>query len=206
MEKPSTKSSDLKDKDATTETGAANETGSAFLPVEPFEVVVFGGTGDLARRKLIPSLYHRFCDGQISEKSRIIGASRSKLTRDEYLTMIKEAYQSFNPDAVLSEKKWNAFCELVDYTAIDVIADKDWSGLAEKLDASEKLIRVFYLAMPPALFSNTCQGLKAAGLAHKQVALFSKNLWVMISNLQMKLMKRWDKSSLRNGFTELIIS
>ena len=168
MEKSNTKTSDLKDENAAPETGTANEAGSAFVPVEPFEIVVFGGTGDLARRKLIPSLYHRFCDGQISDKSRIIGASRSKLTRDEYLAMIKAAYQSFNPDVVLSEKKWSAFCQLVDYAAIDVTTDKDWTGLAEKLDASEKLIRVFYLAMPPALFSNICQGLKAAGLAHKQ--------------------------------------
>lgn len=148
-------------------TETAPEAGSTFVPVDPFEIVVFGGTGDLARRKLIPSLYHRFCDGQIPKDSRIIGASRSKLTREEYLKMIKEAYQEFIPDADLSTAKWNSFCELVDYAAIDVTTDKDWAGLGEKLDRSEKLIRVFYLAMPPALFSNICQGLKAAGLAHE---------------------------------------
>ena len=167
MEKPSTKSSDFKDRKTAAKTGTANEAGSAFVPVEPFEIVVFGGTGDLARRKLIPSLYHRFCDGQISTKSRIIGASRSQLSRDEYLNLIKEAYQSFNPDEELDDKKWAAFCELIEYATIDVTADKDWSGLANKLDKSEKLIRVFYLAVPPAIFSNICQGLKAAGLAHK---------------------------------------
>lgn len=168
MEKTNTKISGLGDERAAREARSTNEAGSAFVPVEPFEIVVFGGTGDLARRKLIPSLYHRFCDGQISEKSRIIGASRSQLTRDEYLTMIKGAYQSFNPDHELNEKKWNAFCELVEYVTIDVIADKDWTSLVDKLDASQKLIRVFYLAMPPALFANICQGLKAAGLAHKE--------------------------------------
>ena len=148
--------------------GSTHEAGSAFVPVDPFEIVVFGGTGDLARRKLIPSLYHRFCDGQIPNESKIIGASRSKLTRDEYLKMIKDAYQEFTPDADLSSDKWNSFCELVDYVAIDVTTDKDWAELGEKLDASETLIRVFYLAMPPALFSNICQGLKVAGLAHRQ--------------------------------------
>ena len=145
-----------------------HEAGSAFVPVDAFEIVVFGGTGDLARRKLIPSLYHRFCDGQIPKNSKIIGASRSKLTRDEYLKMIKDAYQTFVPDAPLSNAKWNSFCELVDYVPIDVTTDKDWAGLGEKLDASEALIRVFYLAMPPALFSNICQGLKVAGFAHHQ--------------------------------------
>ena len=168
VEKPSIKSSDLENGNTAGEAGTTNEASSAFVPVEPFEIVVFGGTGDLARRKLIPSLYHRFCDGQISEKSKIIGASRSRLSRDEYLKLIKEAYQSFNPDEDLDEKKWAAFCRLVEYAAIDVIADKDWSELVEKLDGSEGLIRVFYLAVPPAIFSNICQGLKAAGLAHKQ--------------------------------------
>ena len=146
----------------------APEAGSAFVPVEPFEIVVFGGTGDLARRKLIPSLYHRFCDGQIPKKSRIIGASRSRITRDEYLKMITEAYQEFHPDAEFSKTNWDTFCELVDYVPVDVTTDKDWASLGEKLDKTEKLIRVFYLAMPPALFSNICQGLKAANLAHKQ--------------------------------------
>lgn len=145
-----------------------HEAGSAFVPVEPFEIVVFGGTGDLARRKLIPSLYHRFCDGQISKETKIIAASRSRLTRDEYLKVIREAYEAFAMDESFSEKKWEEFCKLVDYSPVDVTGDKDWAALGEKLDASEKLIRVFYLAMPPALFSNICQGLKKAGLAHKE--------------------------------------
>lgn len=168
MDHPNAKTSSSDDRKSAEASDSTHDASSTFVPVEPFEIVVFGGTGDLARRKLIPSLYHRFCDGQIPKDSKIIGASRSKLTRDEYLKMIKEAYQEFNPDTNLSTAKWNSFCELVDYAPIDVTTDKDWAGLGEKLDASEKLIRVFYLAMPPALFSNICQGLKVAGLAHRQ--------------------------------------
>jgi len=54
---------------------------SSFVPVQPFEIIVFGGTGDLARRKLLPALYHRYRDGQISDDSRIVGVSRSKHSR-----------------------------------------------------------------------------------------------------------------------------
>lgn len=144
------------------------EVGSGFVPVSPFEIVVFGGTGDLARRKLIPSLYHRFCDGQIPAHSRIIGASRSVMSREDYLDMIRAAYREFNGDAYFTEEKWTEFCKLVTYVSIDVTKDKDWDALKEVLDDTEKLIRVFYLAMPPALFSNICQGLKSAGLAHKK--------------------------------------
>ena len=57
---------------------------SQIIPVEPFDFVVFGGTGDLAERKLLPALYHRQCDHQFSEPTRIIGASRSKMTDEEF--------------------------------------------------------------------------------------------------------------------------
>ena len=50
---------------------------SRIIPVQPFDYVVFGATGDLTKRKLIPALYHRFMDGQFDEQSRIIGVSRS---------------------------------------------------------------------------------------------------------------------------------
>lgn len=150
------------------ENNAVPEAGSAFVPVDPFEIVVFGGTGDLARRKLIPSLYHRYCDGQIPQQSRIIGASRSVLNRDEYLELIKGAYLEFSGSNGFSEKKWDKFCELIDYVPVDVTKDDDWGGLGKVLDGSKKLIRVFYLAMPPSLFSDICQGLKKAGLAHKK--------------------------------------
>ncbi len=145
-----------------------SDAGSAFVPVEPFEIVVFGGTGDLARRKLIPSLYHRFCDGQIPDRSRVIGASRSNISRDEYLTMIRDGYREFQQDEHFSESKWEKFCKLVNYVAVDVTKADQWKDLGKALDKSENLIRVFYLAMPPALFPAICNGLDEAGLAHDQ--------------------------------------
>ena len=57
---------------------------SQIIPVDPFDFIVFGGTGDLAERKLLPALYHRQRDHQFSEPTRIIGASRSKLSDEEY--------------------------------------------------------------------------------------------------------------------------
>ncbi len=146
----------------------AAEASSAFLPVSPFEIVVFGGTGDLARRKLLPALYHRFCDKQFAKNVRIIAVSRSDITREAYLQLIQESYQNFEQDEQFSKSQWDDFCKLVDYVSIDVLdAKADWDGLKSKLDASEQLTRVFYLAMPPRLFSDICTGLGKAGLAHK---------------------------------------
>ena len=66
-----------------------------FIPVEPFDLVVFGGTGDLAMRKLLPGLYHRDSDGQLTPESRIIGAARSDLTREAYLVHVEAALTQF---------------------------------------------------------------------------------------------------------------
>ena len=62
-----------------------------FIPVDEFDLVIFGATGDLAMRKLMPALYHRERDGQITGDSRIIGASRGDLGRDDYLSQVEEA-------------------------------------------------------------------------------------------------------------------
>ena len=50
-----------------------------FVPVEPFDIVIFGVTGDLSRQKLLPALFHRYCDGQIDDTSRIVGVARGAM-------------------------------------------------------------------------------------------------------------------------------
>jgi len=62
-----------------------------LVPVEEFDLIIFGGTGDLARRKLLPALYHRDRDGQFTGDSRIISTGRRAMSRDEYLAMARES-------------------------------------------------------------------------------------------------------------------
>ncbi|WP_233353577.1 glucose-6-phosphate dehydrogenase [Hellea balneolensis] len=145
-----------------------SSSGSTFVPVEPFEIVVFGGTGDLARRKLLPSLYHRYRDGQISDDSRIVGVSRSQHSRAEYQELIEKYYHEFAKGEEFDPKLWAKFIKLVDYVSIDVMADKDWSALGKALSGKSDLIRVFYLAMPPRMFADICDGLKTADLVHEK--------------------------------------
>ncbi|MEO0358957.1 MAG: glucose-6-phosphate dehydrogenase, partial [Pseudomonadota bacterium] len=57
---------------------------SRVIPVDPFDLVIFGGTGDLARRKILPGLFRRFCSGQMPDTAQIIGAARSDLDQDGY--------------------------------------------------------------------------------------------------------------------------
>ena len=54
---------------------------SRVIPVDPFDLVIFGGTGDLARRKILPGLFRRFCAGQMPENARVIGAARTEMDR-----------------------------------------------------------------------------------------------------------------------------
>jgi len=61
---------------------------SRVIPVDAFDLVIFGGTGDLAKRKILPGLFRRFCDGQITTESRIIGAARADLTRENFQQLV----------------------------------------------------------------------------------------------------------------------
>jgi glucose-6-phosphate 1-dehydrogenase len=62
---------------------------SQALPLDAFDLVIFGGTGDLARRKLLPALLHRFADGQIVAGSRIVATARDALSTDDYRQRIE---------------------------------------------------------------------------------------------------------------------
>ena len=61
---------------------------SRVIPVPVFDLVIFGGTGDLAKRKILPSLFRRFCDGQMPPDARIIGAARSDMDEAEYRELV----------------------------------------------------------------------------------------------------------------------
>ena len=64
---------------------------SQIIPVDPFDYVVFGGTGDLAERKLIPALYRRAADGQIIGDSRVIGAARAEMSNEQFRAFAEKA-------------------------------------------------------------------------------------------------------------------
>jgi len=70
---------------------------ATIIPVASFDCVVFGATGDLTARKLLPALFYRFRDGQIPETSRIIGASRSELSLDAFREHARDALKRFVP-------------------------------------------------------------------------------------------------------------
>jgi len=128
----------------------------SIIPVDVFDLVVFGGTGDLARRKLLPALYHRDCDDQIPEDSRIIGVSRGDRSKEDYASEIDAAIREHVADDHIDEDRLARFLHRLDHIALDAKRDEGWSDLAERLLTEKDRIRVFYLATAPGLFGDIC--------------------------------------------------
>ncbi|MBT8087647.1 MAG: glucose-6-phosphate dehydrogenase [Gammaproteobacteria bacterium] len=135
-----------------------------LLPVDTFDLVIFGGTGDLAMRKLLPALYHRDNDGQLTADSRIIAASRGALTCEEYLGKVEKALREALPDDEFDAGHWNSFKERIHYVQADALEPDSWAGLKELLAGHESRIRVTYLSTAPRLFGPIASGLKSNGL------------------------------------------
>ena len=92
---------------------------SRVIPVDPFDLIVFGGTGDLARRKILPGLFRRYCSGQMPPESRIIGAARSDLDDAGYREMVADAIREFGGGRSCEDGTLDAFLERLFYVPID---------------------------------------------------------------------------------------
>lgn len=135
-----------------------------IIPVAPFDYVVFGGTGDLTLRKLLPALYHRDRDRQISDDSRILAASRSKLTTAEYVGRVEHALRKYLKPEEIEGDVWERFLKRLVYVPVDVVGESGWPELHSVLTEGVDRVRVFYLATSPDLFGPICQHLSQHGL------------------------------------------
>jgi glucose-6-phosphate 1-dehydrogenase len=127
-----------------------------IVPVEEFDIVVFGATGDLAQRKLLPALFHRDEQGQLSPQTRIIGSSRRPMTDDEFKAFARTAIEQFVKDPERQPEVVGRFLARLSYVAADPAKDDGWSILSATLNQQPDRIRVFYLAVGPDLFGPIC--------------------------------------------------
>jgi glucose-6-phosphate 1-dehydrogenase len=138
-------------------------------PVEEFDLVIFGGTGDLALRKLLPALFHRFADGQITAGSRVIGIARDPLDEAEYRARVRTALEHALAADAPAAATLEQFLQLLTYRALDATHDSGWSELAAMLTAVDERVRVFYLATAADVFVAICQRLGQLGLTQGNV-------------------------------------
>jgi glucose-6-phosphate 1-dehydrogenase len=134
-----------------------------IIPVARFDCVVFGATGDLTTRKLLPALYHRFRDGQIPEGSRIIAAARSDLGDDEYRRRAEEALHRHVAAADLDGDVVQRFLAMLTYVRVDGAGEVGWDKLIAVLRDRPDQVRAFYLATSPDLYGPICRNLGAHG-------------------------------------------
>jgi glucose-6-phosphate 1-dehydrogenase len=130
-------------------------------------IVIFGASGDLTSRKLIPALYRLFIKGRLPEGSRIVGVSRSAYEHQQWRDSLREATAEF-AESVFDAESWDRFSASVYYQPGDINVPEDFVALAEFLDSIEpesSVGRVYYLSTMPQLYEEAIRQMGAAGLA-----------------------------------------
>ena len=112
-----------------------------------FNLYIFGGTGDLANRKLLPALFRQFTLGSFSDQSNIIGIGTKELSEEDYLNIVQNSLQKHSD--LYSDELWQKFSNKLTYKKIDINNDEDWKNFEpQSIDA----VKIFYLAIPPSLY------------------------------------------------------
>ena len=131
--------------------------------VDPVTIVIFGGGGDLAHRKLLPALYNLHVDGLLPPRLAIVGVGRNHMTDDAYREFAKDGITKFSRRPV-DEKAWQTFAASIFFAAASIDDESALSSLGSRLDVIEHERglsgnRIYYLAIPPTLFVPTVKSL-----------------------------------------------
>lgn len=123
------------------------------------DIVIFGGHGDLAFRKLMPALYHLNNNGYLNHQSRIITVTRRDMTRLEHIALVKSKMLEFLAEEFLDESKFEAFCEQLFVVKVDLEDEESYSQLKTMLEEYPDRDRINYLSTSPDFFGSICKAL-----------------------------------------------
>ena len=129
-----------------------------------FDLVLFGGTGDLAWRKLMPALFQAFRHGSLPAGGRIIGVARDALSDAQYRDWIRARFEQVEGAKRPSAEEFDRFAALLTYVRMDLSQPADYTRLGQALARRQADTVVMYLATAPGLFTTVCEQLGAAGL------------------------------------------
>lgn len=151
------------------------------VPAEPCAIVMFGASGDLARRKLVPALYDLAAAACLAPRFAILGFARSAMSDGEFRRICEEATREISDVGAVDEEKWRPFAESLNYFQGEYDNPESYKKLAahlEKLDRERGLRgnRLFYLATPPGVYTKVVEGLERAGLTKRR----NEKSWVRI--------------------------
>jgi glucose-6-phosphate 1-dehydrogenase len=138
-------------------------------PVEGCTLVIFGGSGDLARRRLIPALYNLLLDGLLPATYAVIGLGRKPMTDEDFRAVARDGLIDHSRQALV-EDTWRQFEQHLFYLPGDNNDPHTYTALRARCEQIEQAMglpgnRIFYLSIPPSSFTPVCEGLADAGLA-----------------------------------------
>ena len=137
---------------------------SDFCDLMSFNLILFGGTGDLAWRKLMPALFQAFRHGTLPEGGRIIGVARDEMSDAQYRELIRTRFDQVELAKRPSKEEFDQFASMLHYQRMDLSKPDAYATLKSRLDERSADITVMYLAVSPHLFTAVAQQLGAAGL------------------------------------------
>ncbi len=129
-----------------------------------FDLVFFGGTGDLTWRKLMPALFQAWRHGKLPEGGRILSVARDERSDGEYRAFIKERFIEVEPAKRPTDDEFARFAELLHYRRMDLSHPADYAGLKQWADERGADTVVLFLATSPHLFPQICEQLGQVGL------------------------------------------
>ncbi|MGQ7932670.1 glucose-6-phosphate dehydrogenase [Paraburkholderia sp. D1E] len=139
-----------------------------------FAFVLFGGTGDLARRKLLPALYAAHRDGMLDLDGKIVSVAQTALDPSGYLEWVNDQVKP-HISGTIDMQVWREFLERIVYVSGDLDKPEVFSSLSDALSATHGT-RIFYMATGPALFVPVCHALAEAGLTEGARLVLEKPL------------------------------
>jgi glucose-6-phosphate 1-dehydrogenase len=133
----------------------------------PCLFVIFGASGDLTRRKLVPGLFELHAAGLLSSRTAVVGISRTQLSDDEFRDRMKEGCRERRG---FDEGRWRAFAGRLHYLAADAASPADWPRIGEGLCRQQATHHtggeiLFYLSVGPELYQRIVENIGAAGLS-----------------------------------------
>src|SRR5205085_11353441 len=138
------------------------------MPSQPCTLIIFGATGDLTHRKLIPALYNLWIDGNLSSALTILGFARREKTNEQFRSELKETAEEFSRQKI-DGTRWEQFASSIYYCRGAFGATERYTSLAKTLDALDTQrgtcgSRLFYLAAAPEQFETILESLSQSEL------------------------------------------
>jgi glucose-6-phosphate 1-dehydrogenase len=131
-----------------------------------FDLVIFGGDGDLSYRKIFPALYYRLLEEQIGADDRILALARKPTTTEGFRTILKSELNKYIEN--IDEKVVKKLLSIVFYAIVDITSVKDTDGIKKFFENSNDRVRVFYLATPASIFGQISSYLNNLNLISKK--------------------------------------